>query len=590
GLEIPGFDPATFDPSPFDPSTLDLSGVDTENLDLSSLVPEPVSTHGRIGSAGGSLSVTGKNGIIYTLDVPPDALDFALYFTLTPVAEIDGYPFSGGYLGAVDIQPEGIIFDTPVMLTITFPEELIAAQPTDPEIVQMAFAYERGGEEFHLTPLAPDSVAAAQNTPDGAGKLASPNVKGPTLILNIPMNRTQGVGGGNAKPREMRNHASNNPTTDEANRTDQNSAAKQVDDYLAPLIDDDLANLVDAENAIKDAQHQKAMRRGAEIVEKMKKATDIQKLTMALVSFQGFYYTGEYYRLLPEEQKYMFDTAAVLLKNWLQPEKCPSPEAAHIQAWTRRLAKPVSIFDLTLKERMAANYGAVAVNELLRDIASVQGCKVKLVLKSTVIMSDKDHICRYRMKVTAEVPLSWKNFGSGEAFLQGGPPEKVFNLKYTLPFDFYYEQKIEKDRCSLVEVGGLDKSEFIVLRLAPSFNRVTQAGESDHPDWGPLIYKVGGDADKLTMTFESWGFDNGYYAEYHTETRPIPNLGGDRDMWGGSMALMATNGTGGWIGDHDWVLSDAGQGGQIAHWTGKGAYVDIANNHEHDTTLSLEPQ
>jgi hypothetical protein len=552
-------------------------------LDLSSLQPEPVSTHGRIGPAGGSLSVTGKNGIIYTLDVPPDALDFALYFTLTPVAEIHGYPFSGGYLGAVDIQPEGIIFDTPVMLTITFPEELIAAQPTDPEIVQMAFAYERGGEEFHLTPLSPDSVSAAQNTLDGTGKMASPNVKGPTLILNIPMIRTHGVGGGNAKPREMQNHASNHATTDEVNRTAQNSAASQADD--------DLGDLNEAMDASEAKQRQDRARRNAMDLEMiMKRASNIIELNSAISRFNSFFNSSGFFELLPVEREHMFDTAAVLLKNWLQPEKCPSPEAGLIQAWTRRLMKPVSIFDLTLKEHMAANYGDVAVNELLRDIASVQGCKVKLVLKSAVIMSDKDHICRYRMKVTAEVPLSWKNFGSGEAFLQGGPPEKVFNLKYTLPFDFYYEQKIDKDRCSLVEVGGLDKSEFIVVRLAPRFNRVTQAGESDHPDWGPLIYKVGGDADKLTMTFESWGFDNGTYAEYHTETRPIPNLGGDRDMWGGSMAMMATQGTGGWIGDHDWVLSDAGQGGQIAHWTGKGVYVDIANNHEHDTTLSLEPQ
>lgn len=56
--------------------------------------------------------------MVYTLTIPENALRFATIFALTPVKEIQGYPFSGGYQAAVQIEPEGIYFDTPATISL----------------------------------------------------------------------------------------------------------------------------------------------------------------------------------------------------------------------------------------------------------------------------------------------------------------------------------------------------------------------------------------------------------------------------------------------------------------------------------------
>jgi hypothetical protein len=71
-----------------------------------------------IGPDGGTLSTTALDGTGYTLDVPEGALLGPELITMTPVDSIDNLPIPGGLVAAVDLQPSGLIFWAPVILTI----------------------------------------------------------------------------------------------------------------------------------------------------------------------------------------------------------------------------------------------------------------------------------------------------------------------------------------------------------------------------------------------------------------------------------------------------------------------------------------
>ena len=71
-----------------------------------------------IGPAGGTITATATNGVVYTLTVPPNALFRPKRITVTPVKSIRTVPLGGAVLGAVDLQPSGLRFTKPVRLKI----------------------------------------------------------------------------------------------------------------------------------------------------------------------------------------------------------------------------------------------------------------------------------------------------------------------------------------------------------------------------------------------------------------------------------------------------------------------------------------
>jgi hypothetical protein len=66
--------------------------------------------------------------------------------TLTPVATIEGLPFSQGFLAAVNLSPEGLLLVGPGTLTLTIPSEY------DPATL-VGFAADGNGNNFHLYPV-----------------------------------------------------------------------------------------------------------------------------------------------------------------------------------------------------------------------------------------------------------------------------------------------------------------------------------------------------------------------------------------------------------------------------------------------------
>ena len=100
-----------------------------------------------ITTAGGSISAEDSDtGTVYTLTLPEDALVSDAQITITPVSSLAGVP--GGLVGAVKLEPEGLVLNKPATLEIA-PEDPSTAPPADR---QVAFTSEGDGKDFHLLP------------------------------------------------------------------------------------------------------------------------------------------------------------------------------------------------------------------------------------------------------------------------------------------------------------------------------------------------------------------------------------------------------------------------------------------------------
>lgn len=134
--------------------------------------------------SGGTLILTNLAGYVFALSIPPGALERTEVITMTDVPEIGGLPLSGGLRAAVDLQPEGLMFDLPARLGITLPPGVEVGS-------QMGFGARPDGSQFALQPTistestvyldlwhfslagtgsgtAGDAQAQAQNAPEDA--------------------------------------------------------------------------------------------------------------------------------------------------------------------------------------------------------------------------------------------------------------------------------------------------------------------------------------------------------------------------------------------------------------------------------------
>jgi hypothetical protein len=114
-------------------------------VDLEITLDEESAVGKEIGPDGGSLEAVGADGTRYLLEVPPQALFSLVNIHLTPAVSVSGNPISGETSGLVQLQPEGLVFSEPAVLSI-FPA---AASQTGETV---AFGSRGQGEDFHLYP------------------------------------------------------------------------------------------------------------------------------------------------------------------------------------------------------------------------------------------------------------------------------------------------------------------------------------------------------------------------------------------------------------------------------------------------------
>jgi hypothetical protein len=117
-------------------------------LSVSPLLDDDQAVEVTLPEAGGVIQAE-SGGVRYTLTVPEGALLSEQDLRMTPVIEIGGLPMSGGLIGAVKFEPEGLRFSKPAVLHITVPAGF------DPQQVT-GFAYSGAGQEFHLYPARVD--------------------------------------------------------------------------------------------------------------------------------------------------------------------------------------------------------------------------------------------------------------------------------------------------------------------------------------------------------------------------------------------------------------------------------------------------
>lgn len=122
-------------------------------IDLEIALEEGAQVETLVPTSGGTLTVTGENGAVYTLEIPADALLQDTRISMTPVDSVRGMPFSGGdsRTYAVQLEPEGLAFQQLVTLTIQAPEAI-------PVTEQIFFGYEQTGEGLFLAPPVVDST------------------------------------------------------------------------------------------------------------------------------------------------------------------------------------------------------------------------------------------------------------------------------------------------------------------------------------------------------------------------------------------------------------------------------------------------
>jgi hypothetical protein len=185
-----------------------------------------------IGPAGGTIETTDARGVVYTLVIPPQALNTDLKITMTPVSKVGGWPLDGGLLGAVRLEPEGWLLNEVAYLTIRLP----AAHPS--KLATVGFAFNGSGEEFHLAPATTGTSPLARLGSSG-GRMDSPTLRQDAGTFNMPVIqlRTSGIGGSSAASAEAQ--AANHAPTSSSDAADQKAAAAAAaEDDLAPLFTD----------------------------------------------------------------------------------------------------------------------------------------------------------------------------------------------------------------------------------------------------------------------------------------------------------------------------------------------------------------
>lgn len=105
--------PVTAPPSPAGPRPLRPATPREATI----VLDETRAVAGRIGRAGGALTLELEGGVRVTLEIPARALPSPAVLRLVPVASAAGLPLSGGLSAAVQLEPEGIVFLRPATLS-----------------------------------------------------------------------------------------------------------------------------------------------------------------------------------------------------------------------------------------------------------------------------------------------------------------------------------------------------------------------------------------------------------------------------------------------------------------------------------------
>jgi hypothetical protein len=96
----------------------------TEPVQVSLRVDSSHTATAEIGPDGGTLTATGADGTRFTLAIPAKALVETVEIGMTPITSMDGVPWKGDLVGAVQLEPDGQTFYDYVTLRIQPPGDV----------------------------------------------------------------------------------------------------------------------------------------------------------------------------------------------------------------------------------------------------------------------------------------------------------------------------------------------------------------------------------------------------------------------------------------------------------------------------------
>ena len=106
---------------------------------------------------GALTSITNSDGTLYSLTIPPGAMDLSEPVVMTLVTNLQDYPLTGALVAAVNIAPSEYYLFVQGTLTIQLPPGISATQ-------LVAFTYHQPNGEFFLTPFQTTNIVAGSVT------------------------------------------------------------------------------------------------------------------------------------------------------------------------------------------------------------------------------------------------------------------------------------------------------------------------------------------------------------------------------------------------------------------------------------------
>jgi hypothetical protein len=468
GLDLENPDLSALDLSNFDPSMLDLPDLDGETFDPSALMPQ-AGTSATIGPDGGEIVTDSASGAKFTLILPPGALDEPTYIVMTPIQSLGNFPFSGGMTAAVQIEPEGIELNLPARLVIEGADES-RVQPDGERLVDVAFAFGRGGNNFHLTPW----LGAEQGFSSGGGarlaRLAQrPSAAGP--LAEIAAAQLESLGVGKATPAEVGEFAKRHPPSGAGRRARQKLAVGKVavfpDDNAiekpAPGVGSEEAPLGDLP--------------GRRLELQAAGAQSCDEILAAFHDYEAYVNSGTVRQTSGRANNRILDALVSTARDILRAEeqRCLHPLACGM-ALAKILSEPKGTAQEQLAQAFGQKYPSISDTTLQDTQEIAKSCRMEMVIESTMIL-DVDNKGGTAMMVRSIVPLSW---GFDPYAGSGG----VGYLKGTGPVR-YVAVTLDGKGCDVKVKSntGESSTRFKAHRLDPIFTSAGDIEDFQLNDW-----------------------------------------------------------------------------------------------------------
>jgi hypothetical protein len=182
-----------------------------------------------IGTEGGTASLIDANKVEYTLVIPQGALSADTEIRMTAVSAIQDWPLDGNQLGAVRLEPEGLVLNDAAILAIGIPFDV------NPALAIVGYEFDVNGQEFHLQP-SDDENGLTNKLPAMGAHLASLALQKPNHNVSMPVGNFKVSGVGQASGKNAANLVKKNAPKNKDAASKQKRAAKAVvDNELTPL-------------------------------------------------------------------------------------------------------------------------------------------------------------------------------------------------------------------------------------------------------------------------------------------------------------------------------------------------------------------